>query len=147
MKKSTLIVSTLVAALTASPFALATGSPVHPENIRFECPNASGGAASERLTNYGTSISGMGEENIGASKKALPIFRGVTTPGIPLDLSTGGYKHDGTLYNNHTGRVTCKFVSTLGADPFNVSYVADNIKHGFVVKSDDKAITIKVFQG
>jgi len=100
------------------------------------------------LTNYGTSISGMGEINIGSSKKALPVFRGIPSAGVPLDLATGDYKHSFVKYNEHTGRVTCGFSSGNGADAFDVSYVAGNVKHGFVTETDsNRTITVKVFQG
>jgi hypothetical protein len=114
---------------------------------RFECPNASGGKPSERLTNYGDYIRGMGEENIGTNNKSKPIFNGVSSNGIPLDLDTGGYLHTGAQYNPSTGRITCLYTSIIGNDPFNVSYVADNIKNGWVVKADNSKITIKVLAG
>jgi hypothetical protein len=114
--------------------------------FRFECPNASGGSPTERLTNYGSYISGMGEENVD-SNKTLPLFSGIPSAGVPLDLSKGGYGHAGTQYNPSTGRVTCLFTSTQGKDAFNVSYVADNIKNGWVVKADNSKITIKVLAG
>jgi hypothetical protein len=116
------------------------------DTYRFECPKASGGTPSERLTNYGDYIRGMGEENIGTNK-SRPIFNGVSSNGIPLDLSTGGYLHSGAQYNPNTGRITCLYTSTIGNDPFNVSYVADNIKNGWVVKADNSKITIKVLAG
>lgn len=146
MKKSIAIVSTLLAALTAIPCAFAQ-APVHETIFRFECPNVSGGVPSERLTNYGTSISGMGELNVNGVKKSLPVFKGIPSAGVPLDLSTGGYVHAGTLYNDKTGRVTCLFTSTLGFDAFNVSYVSLNSKAGYIKKSDNSAITVHVFQG
>jgi hypothetical protein len=113
---------------------------------RFECPNASGGTPSERLTNYGSYIRGMGEANTGANK-VLAIFRGVASPGIPADLSTGSYAHAGAQYNPATGRITCLFVSNLGNDPFDVSYKAANIRNGWVIKADNSAITIRVMAG
>lgn len=146
MNKLTAVVSALLAVGIALPSA-SIAAPVAGKVFRFECPNASGGTPSERLTRYSTSISGMGEENINGSKVALPIFRGVPTPGVPMDLSTGGYSHAGTLYNSHSGRVTCLYVSSLGADPFNVSYSALNIKEGYVLKSSNSKITIEVYQG
>ena len=116
------------------------------DTFRFECPNASGGTPSERLTNYGTYIRGMGEANIGLNK-ILPIFKGESHVGIPLDLGTGGYSHAGTQYNPSTGWITCLFTSNIGFDPFNVSYQAKNVKNGFVVKSDNNSITIRSFAG
>jgi hypothetical protein len=143
MKKSIITLATL-ATLAASAFAMAAPS----ESIfRFECPNASGGTPSERLTNYGTYIRGMGEENVNGSKIALPEFKGKPSAGVPMDLALGLYNHAGTMYNASTGRITCLFVSSIGATPFNVSYQADNLKHGFVQKSDNSAITVKVTQG
>lgn len=116
------------------------------DTFRFECPNASGGTPSERLTNYGTYIRGMGESNIG-SNKILAIFRGVSGPGIPLDLSTGGYSHAGAQYNPTTGRITCLYTSNIAKPPFNCSYKAANILNGYVVKADNSAITVKVLAG
>jgi hypothetical protein len=116
------------------------------DTFRFECPNASGGTFSERLTNYGTYIRGMGEENIGLNK-SKPIFSGVPTAGVPMDLATGSYSHAGAQYNPSTGKITCLFVSSTGKDPFNVSYAGDNIKHGWIVKADNTKITIKVLAG
>lgn len=148
MKKSLIIIGTLLSTLVTLPCAIAAAATGPSDTIfRFECPNASGGTASERLTNYGTSVSGMGEENVNGAKVALPVFAGIPSAGVPHDLSLGNYSNAGTLYNLHTGRITCLYTSSNGADKFNVSYVADNTKHGFVQKSDNSAITIKVSQG
>jgi hypothetical protein len=116
------------------------------DTFRFECPNASGGVPTERLTNYGSYIRGMGEENIGANK-TRPIFSGIPSAGVPLDLSTGGYGHAGTQYNPSTGRITCLYTSAQGKDAFNVSYVAENVKNGWVIKADNSKITIQVLAG
>ena len=88
----------------------------------------------------------MGEENIGANK-TLPVFAGEASAGVPLNLSTGGYTHAGTQFNPSTRRVTCLFASSLGFDAFNVSYVAQNLKNGWVIKSDNSAISIRVLAG
>lgn len=116
------------------------------DSIRFECPNASGGTPSERLTNYGSYIRGMGEENY-SGIKILPIFSGVPTAGVPINLAAAGYSHAGTQYNPSTGRITCLFTSAFGNDSFNVSYSGQNVKNGWVVKSDNSAITINVLTG
>lgn len=116
------------------------------DTFRFECPNASGGTPSERLTNYGSYIRGMGEENNGPHK-IKPIFAGVPSAGVPLNLSTGGYSHAGAQYNPSTGRITCLYTSSIGKDAFNVSYVAENIKNGWVLKADNTKITIRVLAG
>jgi hypothetical protein len=141
MKKAIIMSLVVLSGFAAVPAIAA----VDLDTFRFECPNASGGTPSERLTNYGTYIRGMGEANIGLNK-ILPIFTGIPGAGVPLNLSTGGYSHAGTQYNPSTGRITCLFTS--GAyEPFNVSYVGQNIKNGWVVKSDNTAITIKVLAG
>ena len=148
MKKA-IIISLVLSGVNSLP-AMA----VDFDTFRFECPNASGGTPSERLTNYGSYIRGMGEENVGFNKN-LPIFHGVPTAGVPLDLSMGNYIHAGTQYNPSIGRITCLYISnspalsinTISNDPFNVSYVAENIKNGWVLKSDNSAITIKVLAG
>jgi hypothetical protein len=145
MKKSIVIVGTLFTVLASMTFALA--APVSSHDFRFECPNAADGTPSERLTNYGTSVSGMGEESIDGVKSALPIFHGIPSAGVPLDLSAGAYNHAGTLYNEHSGRVTCLFTSSNGSDPFNVSYVASNTKKGYILKSDNNNIIVRIFQG
>lgn len=142
MKKSIIISLAVLSGFTAIP-AMAAGDL---GTYRFECPNASGGTPSERLTNYGTYIRGMGEENIGGNK-TLPIFSGIPSADVPLDLSTGGYSHAGSQYNPSTGRITCLYTSAFGRDPFNVSYEAENIKNGWVIKADNSAITIKVLAG
>ena len=141
MKKSICISLVVLSGFTAVPAIAA----VDVDTFRFECPNASGGVASERLTNYGSYLRGMGEANIGLNK-TRPIFNGVSGPGIPLNLSSGNYSHAGTQYNPSTGRITCLFTSGAN-EPFNVSYVGQNIKNGWVVKSDNTAITIKVLAG
>ena len=146
MKKSTVMITALLATLSAVQPALAA-VPVASHLFRFECPKISGGVSSEKLTNTGTSVFGMGEENIDGSKVMLPIFRGKSTPGIPLDLATGNYTRYQVLYNPHTGRVSCLFNSSNGADNFKVSYAAENLKHGAIIKSDNAAITIQIFQG
>ena len=142
MKKSICISLVVLSGFTAVPAIAA----VDVDTFRFECPNASGGVASERLTNYGSYLRGMGEANIGLNK-TRPIFNGVSGPGIPLNLSSGNYSHAGTQYNPSTGRITCLFTSSLGFDPFDVSYVGDNIQNGWVVKAENSKITIKVLAG
>lgn len=141
MKKS------IMALIVLSGFnAMPAMAAVDLDTFRFECPNASGGVPSERLTNYGTYIRGMGESNIGANK-IRPIFRGIPSAGVPLDLSTGAYSHAGAQYNPSTGRITCLYTSGNGKDPFNVSYVAENILNGWVLKADNSKITVKVLAG
>lgn len=142
MKKAIAVSLVVLSGFTTIPAFAA----VDLDTFRFECPNASGGSPSERLTNYGTYIRGMGEANIGLNK-ILPIFKGVSSADVPLDLSTGAYSHAGTQYNPSTGAITCHFTSSNGKAPFNVSYFAQNVKHGWVAKSDNSAITIKVFAG
>jgi hypothetical protein len=142
MKKAIMSALLAVSAFSAAPSMAA----VDLDTFRFECPNASGGTPSERLTNYGSYIRGMGEANIG-SNKILALYRGVSGPGIPADLSDGGYNHAGAQYNPSTGRITCLYTSNLGSSPFNVSYKASNIMNGWVVKADNSAITIRVMAG
>jgi hypothetical protein len=139
-----LIVISLVALSAFS--ATSAMAQVDLDTYRFECPKASGGTPSERLTNYGSYIRGMGEANLGTNK-VLVIFNGKSNSGIPLDLSTGGYSNAGTQYNPSTGRVTCLYTSTLGSAPFNVSYVGSNILHGYIIKASNSAITINVLAG
>lgn len=87
----------------------------------------------------------MGEANT-TNNKVKPIFSGVPKAGVPLDLSAGAYSHAGTLYNPDTGRITCLFTSAT-KPAFDVSYVALNAKHGWVLKSDNTKITIRVLAG
>ena len=141
--KKTIIVSLLALyGLTVMP---AIAAVVDVDTFRFECPNASGGVPSERLTNYGTYIRGMGELNNGATK-VRPIFHGASGAGVPMDLTTGGYSHAGAQYNPSTGRITCLFTSSAGFNAFNVSYEGVNIKNGYVIKADNSKITIRVTQ-
>ncbi len=142
MKKAIATSLLALSALSVTPAMAA----VDLDTFRFECPNASGGTPSERLTNYGTYIRGMGEANNGTDKN-LVIFHGVSDPGIPLNLSTGGYLHAGAQYNPSTGRITCLYTSTLSKPSFDVSYQGANIMGGFVVKADNSAITIKILAG
>lgn len=142
MKKVLSISLLALSGLTALPAMAA----VDASTYRFECPNASGGSSSERLTNYGDYIRGMGESNT-SSNKVLVMFKGIPGVGVPLDLSTGNYSHAGAQYNASTGRITCLFTSGNGAAPFNVSYKAQNVKKGYVIKADNSAITIRVFAG
>jgi hypothetical protein len=142
MKKAIAISLLALSACTAAPAMAALDL----DTFRFECPNASGGTPSERLTNYGTYIRGMGEANNDLNK-VLAIFHGVSNPGIPMDLSTGGYLHAGAQYNPSTGRITCLFTSTIGKPSFDVSYQAANILNGYVVKADNSKITVRVMAG
>ncbi|MDP3561533.1 MAG: hypothetical protein Q8R83_05070 [Legionellaceae bacterium] len=142
MKKTILGALIVLSGFNAVP-AMAIGDI---DTFRFECPNASGGTPSERLTNYGTYIRGMGEENIGGNK-TKPIFSGIPGVGVPLNLALGAYVHNGTWYNPSTGRVTCNYKSNIGKPAFNVSYAAMNILDGWVVKVNKSNITIKVLQG
>ncbi len=143
MKKAIIVSLVVLSGFTAIP---AMAAQIDVNTYRYECPNASGGVPSERLTNYGTFIRGMGEVNIGANKQ-LPIFTGVPSAGVPLDLSTGVYSHAGAQYNTHTGRITCLYTSGVGDDAFNVSYVGQNIKRGWVIKADNSKITIRTLAG
>jgi hypothetical protein len=142
MKKAIMTSLVVLSGLNALPAMAAADI----DTFRFECPNAAGGKASERLTNYGTYIRGMGEENIGPNK-ILPIFSGVPSASVPLNLAVGGYFHAGTQYNPSTGRITCLFKSTIAKPAFDVSYVGQNVKNGWVVQSDNSSITIKVLAG
>ena len=142
MKKGLIVSLIALSGLTALPAMAA----VDFNTYRFECPNASGGAPSERLTNYGSYIRGNGESNTGLNK-VLASFTGVPDAGVPLNLAAGAYTHAGTQYNPHSGRITCLFVSGNGSAPFNVSYRAQNTKGGFVQKSDNSAITVRVWAG
>ena len=142
MKKGIILSLLALSGLTTLPAMAA----VDVDTFRFECPNASGGTPSERLTNYGSYIRGMGEANIGLNK-IRAIFNGVPSAGVPANLSAGGYSHAGAQYNPTTGRITCLFTSSLGFDSFNVSYIGQNILNGWVVKADNSKITIKVLAG
>ncbi len=143
MKKSTLVAASLLtlAGLAGSHVAMAQQAP-HQIFARFECPRVSGGVVSDRLTNFGTYISGMGKEDLDHSQKTRPIFAGPTTSDIPSDLTTGGYSNLGTLYFPSSGRVQCNYVSNMGYDSFHVSYDIVQGKGGFVMKSENTKITI-----
>lgn len=143
MKKSIIGAFIALSGFTAAMPAMAIGDI---DTFRFECPNASGGSPSERLTNYGTYIRGMGEENIGGNK-TKPIFSGVPAAGVPSHLAMGNYSHAGAQYNPSTGRITCLYKSANGKPSFNVSYAAVNIMNGWVVKVNNSNITIKVLAG
>jgi hypothetical protein len=142
MKKAIAISLLTLSAFSAAP-AMAG---VDLDTFRFECPNASAGTPSERLTNYGTYIRGMGEANIG-SNKILALYHGLSSPSIPADLAAGAYIHAGAQYNPSTGRITCLYTSNNGKPCFNVSYKAANILNGFVVKADNSKITVRVMSG
>jgi hypothetical protein len=139
-----IIVSSLVALSAFS--ATSAMAVVDLNTYRYECPKASGGTPSERLTNYGSYIRGMGEANLNSSK-VLIIYHGKSSASIPLDLSTGGYSNAGTQYNPSTGRVSCLYTSNIGSAPFNVSYVGANVLNGYILKSDNSAITITLLPG
>jgi hypothetical protein len=144
MKKTTIAIATLVAFTGIAGTQVAMAQPKHQE-IRFECPNASGGVASERLTNTGTTIFGNGEENIDGTKY-LARFASPVNPldNIPSDLALGSYSHAGADYNPVSGRVDCKFTSAGLFDPFRVSYFIKNGKGGTVLKSSNSTITIQI---
>ena len=142
MRKALIISLVALSGLTAIPASAA----VDIDTFRFECPNASGGTPSERLTNYGTYIRGMGEANQGPLK-IHALFKGIPSAGVPLTLSSGNYSHAGVQYNPSTGRITCLFTSSNGSDPFDVSYQAQNIQNGWVMKVDNTKITVKVLAG
>lgn len=142
MKKAIMISLVALSGMVSIPASAA----VDLNTYRFECPNASGGAVAERLTNYGTYIRGMGEANIG-NNKILAIFHGESGPGVPMNLANGNYHHAGAQYNPTTGRITCLFKSSNGKNPFNVSYVSQNVLKGWVVKADKSAITVRTLAG
>ncbi len=136
------LVSVAVIAGLGSSVALAKG---HSVKVTMDCPDiASKGA--ENVTNYGTYIAGHGIEKVNGDAPTQPLFQGPTVPGanIPTDLVTNGYGNNGVSYNPTNGAVTCYYKSSMGFDPFSISYLMVNALNGSTVGSGSEEIHIKL---
>lgn len=131
----------LISGLTTS-IAFAAGP--HMVKVTVDCPDISI-HTKDKLTNYGTYIAGLGTERVNSDAPTYPLFQGPITLGanIPVDLKGAGYDGAGVTYNPSTGAVICYFQSSMGFDPFSVSYVLKNALDGITVSSGDEQIKIK----
>ena len=136
------LVSIAIASSLAVSVAMAQD---HHVKITVDCPDISN-KTKEMVTNYGTYIAGEGIERVNSGTPTYPLFEGPTVPGanIPVDLKSAGYLNNGVSYNPSNGAVTCFFRSSMGFDPFSISYLMVNALNGVTVGSGDEEIHIKL---
>ena len=132
---------TAVACLSSS-IALAAG---HSVKVTMDCPDIAN-KGSEKVTNYGTYIAGPGIERVNSDTPTFPLFQGPIVPGanIPVDLKANGYFQTGNSYNPSNGAVTCYYASSMGFDPFSLSYLMTNALNGTTVGHGVDEIHIKL---
>ena len=136
------LVSVAAIAGLSSTIALAQG---HTVKVTLDCPDIEA-KGSENVTNYGTYIAGKGIEKVNSDASTFPLFQGPTVPGanIPTDLVSNGYFNNGVSYNPANGAVTCYFQSSMGFDPFSISYLMTNAMNGTTASSGSEEIHIKL---
>lgn len=122
--------------------AMAAG---HVVKITMDCPDI-GTKGSEIVTNYGSYLAGPGVERVNSDTPTAPLFQGPVVPGanIPVDLVSSGYFQSGTNYNPTNGAVTCYYQSSMGFDPFSLSYVMVNAINGTTTSAGVDKIHIKL---
>ena len=135
------LASVAVVACLSSSVAMAG----HFVKITMDCPDIAIKEA-DRVTNYGTYLAGPGIERVNSDAATFPLFQGPTVPGsnIPVDLVSNGYSNNGVSYNPANGAVTCYYVSSMGFDPFSISYLMKNAMNGTTASSSSEEIHIKV---
>ena len=136
------LVSVAAVACLSSSVALAK---VHTVKVTVDCPDI-GSKGTEIVTNYGTYLAGQGIEKVNSDLPTQPLFQGPTLPGanIPVDLVSNGYSNNGVSYNPTNGAVTCYYKSSMGFDPFSVSYLMVNALNGTTGSSGVDEIHIKI---
>lgn len=134
-----------VALMSSLSASIALAATTHVVKVTMNCPDISD-KTKDKLTNYGTYIAGIGTERVNSDSPTFPLFQGPVVPGanIPTDLKAAGYDGNGVNYNPANGAVTCYFTSSMGFDPFSVSYLMTNALGGFTVSSGDEEIKIKL---
>ena len=149
MKKLSAIVASLLAvsAITATQVAMAVPLPGN-TLIRLHCPDTKNHGA-EKITNYGTVLSGTGTERVGANPTIFPLFSSAVqdTDNIPADLSTARYQNSGTSYDPNTGVVSCQYKSSLNFGPFTLTKQVNNGVGGVVTKSSKDEIAFLISVG
>ena len=132
----------VVSGLTAS---VAFAQP-HIVKVTVDCPDVLSIHTKDKVTNYGTYIAGNGTERVNSDSETYPLLQGPTVPGanIPVDLVAAGYDGDGASYNPSNGAVTCYFKSSLGHDPFSISYLMVNALGGTTISTTDEQIKIRL---
>ena len=144
MKKfiGTAISIALISGFTAS---VALASTTHIVKVTANCPDISN-KTKDMLTNYGTYIAGSGTVRVNSGLAEYPMFQSPTVQGgnIPVDLKAAGYDGTGVNYNPKNGAIICFYQSTMGFDPFSVSYMMTNALGGTTVSSGDEEIKLKL---
>lgn len=136
------LVSVAALSVLSISVAMAAG---HKVKITMDCPDI-GSKGPEIVTNYGTYLAGPGIQRVNGDAATFPLFEGPIVPGanIPVNLVSNGYFQSGTDYNPTNGAVTCYFQSSMGFDPFAVSYMMVNALNGTTVSSGADEIHIKL---
>ena len=136
------VVAVAAVACLSSSISMAAG---HVVKVTMDCPDIAN-KGTEKVTNYGTYIAGPGIEKVNSGTPSFPLFQGPTVPGanIPVDLVSSGYFNNGVSYNSTDGAVTCYFASSMGFDPFSVSFLMTNAMNGTTVSSSAEEIHIKL---
>ncbi len=131
----------VISSLSASVAFAATD--IHSVKVTVDCPDISV-HTKDKITNYGTYLAGEGTERVNSDAPTHPLFQGPIVPGanIPIDLVAGGYDGNGVSYNPSNGAVTCYFTSSMGFEPFSISYLMTNALGGTTTSSGDEQIHI-----
>jgi len=136
------LVSIVAISTLSASVAMAAG---HKVKITMDCPDIAS-KGSEIVTNYGTYLAGPGIERVNSDSPTAPLFQGPVVPGanIPVDLKSNGYFQTGNNYNPTNGAVTCYYASSMGFDPFALSYIMVNALNGTTAGSGVDEIHIKI---
>lgn len=141
MEKNIAVLFLALASLATTQMVIADPSS---ERYTFICPSIVG-VAPRILTHFGDHIAGYGVEYVNFNAKTPdPYFTGtvVTGSNIPYSLSSGSYSNSNTSYASATGTVSCNYTSTIGFDPFTVSYALTNGKGGIIAAASANTIDI-----
>lgn len=139
----------LVSGVVFSSLSVSTAlASTHTIKLVLDCPDMSH-KGHENVTNYGTYLAGRGLEKINNDLATEPLFEGRIAPGanIPVDLVASGYHNNGVSYNSTMGTTTCYYKSSMGFDPFSISYLMINAIGGYTDSSGSDTIHIKLPQG
>ena len=134
-----------IAVVSGLSTSIAIAGTTHTVKLTMNCPDISE-KTKDKLTHYGTYIAGIGTERVNSDTPTHPLFQGPIVPGanISIDLKAAKYDGAGVNYNPTNGAVTCYFLSSMGFDPFSVSYLMQNALGGTTISSGDEEIKIKL---
>lgn len=115
----------------------------HHVKITVDCPDTSV-RTKDIITNYGTYLAGEGAQRVDNDASSHPLFEGprALERNIPINIKASGYDNDRVEYNSLNGEITCFYKSSMGFDPFSVSYRMRNVLGGIVTDAGTVKIRI-----